>query len=258
MKLDKFTATRQSMNQLEAHAAKDGIFQQSAAIYKVLFTLCFIIVVISMPKYDWPGLFPFFAFLLMGIHFIGLPLQLFLKRLCVIVPFVVFFGAANLFFDTGTVTYTAGFSMKGGLASFIVLFLKAILTVGIVQLLVASTTLNAIAGALTLLRVPGLFTTQLILTWRYAGLVVHQAGQMSNATRLRGSRSRGLNYRVWPQFMGAFLLKCMLRSKSVADAMNCRLFDAGRTHFERPRFHLREFLCWLFAGALCIILRILL
>ena len=258
MKLDKFTHARQSMHQLEMYATRDGVFQQSAAVYKVLFTLCFIVTVISMPKYDWPAMIPFFAFPVMGIYFIGLPLRLFLRRLSIIIPFVVFFGAANLFFDTETVFYSAGFGMKGGVASFIVLFLKAVLTVGAVQLLVASTAMNAIAGALAFLRVPGLFTMQLILTWRFAGLLVSQAGKMSNATQLRGSGSRGLSYRVWPQFMGSFLLKCILRSKAVADAMNCRLFDVRNTYFERPRFHLREFLGWLIACCLCIMLRILL
>ena len=258
MKLDKFTVARQSMHQLEAYATRPGVLQQSAAVYKVLFTLCFIVTVISMPKYDWPGMIPFFVFPVMGICFIGLPVRLFFRRLLPIIPFVAFFGVANLFFDTKTVFYTAGFSMRGGIASFLVLFIKAVLTVGAVQLLIASTTFNAIAGAFAFLRVPGLFTAQLILTWRYAGLMVQQAGRMSNAAQLRGSRSRALNYRIWPQFIGAFLLRCIHRAKTVADAMNCRLFDAANMPSEKMHFNRNEFFGWFIACCLCIILRILL
>lgn len=255
-KLNKYTAAGQSQQQLETFAGNSGFLQQTPAIYKVVFTLFFIVAVVSVPKYNWPGLVPFMAFPVWATAVIGLPWRLFIKRLAVVLPFVAVLGGVNIFLDDRTVLYAAGFSLNGGVASFITLLCKAVLTVGAVQLLVASTPLNAVAGALTFLRVPCLFVMQLMLTWRYAGLLGREAVRMHAAYQLRGGGARGIDIRRWPQFTGLFLLRALERAKTVARAMSCRLFDVRRIQYEKPRFRLGQFVFWLTACGLCFVVRV--
>lgn len=254
-KLNKYGVAIQNL-QLEAFAEQPGFLQQTPAIYKVVFTLCFIVAVVSVPKYNWPGLIPFMAYPVLAANIIGLPWRLFAKRLLAVLPFVVVLGGVNIFMDARPVLYAAGFSLNGGMASFITLLFKAVLTVGAVQLLVAGTPLNDIAGALTHLRVPCLFVMQLMLTWRYAGLLTREAGHMHAAYQIRGGGARGLNIMHWPQFVGLFLLRAINRAKTVSNAMTCRLFDVRWINYEKPALKASQFLFWLAACVLCFAVRL--
>lgn len=254
--LNKISAAGQNLNALEAYAQRPGFLQRTPAVYKVVFTLCFIMTVVSVSKYNWPGLTPFAAYPVIAVNVIGLPWRLFLKRLLTVLPFVAVLGGANIFLDAAPVWYAAGFSLSGGAASFITLMLKALLTVGAVQLLAASTPLNAVAGALTHLRVPCLFVMQLLLTWRYAGLLAHEAARMCAAYQLRGGTAKGVQIKHWPQFIGMFLLRAISRAQTVARAMNCRLFDVRQIQYAKPPFKISRFMFWLIACCLCFVLRI--
>lgn len=255
-KLSKCGAAGQSWQQLEAFAARPGFMQQTPAVYKVLFTLCFIVAVVSVPKYNWPGLVPFVAYPVWAVAVIGLPWPLFLKRVAVVLPFVALLGGVNLIWDTKPVFYTLGFSMPGGWASFITLLFKALLTVGAVQLLMAGTPLNAVAGALMFLRVPCLFVMQLVLTWRYASLLTREAAHMHTAYQLRGGGGRGVDVRHWPQFIGLFLLRAVNHAQTVSNAMTCRLFDIRYIQYDRPPFKTGQVVFWCAAGGLCFIVRV--
>lgn len=256
LKLNSFKETGPSLQLLEAYADRPGVLQDSPAVYKVIFTLCYMVAVISVAPYNWPGLIPFMAYPFLAVPLVGLPWQLFARRLLVVLPFVLLLGGVNIFLDGRQIFYTAHFSMPGGLASFITLLLKAFLTVGAVLLLVAGTPLNAVAGALTHLRVPCLFVMQLLLTWRYVGLLMQEAGHMQAAYRLRGGGSRGIHIRHWPQFVGLFLLRSLNRARTVSNAMVCRLFDVRRIPHEKPGLKAQETLFWLAACGLCLGLRL--
>lgn len=253
-KLTRYGVDGKSLMPLETFAERAGFLQQTPAIYKVVFTLCFIVAVVSVPKYNWPGLVPFAAYPVWAAM-LGLPWRLFLKRLAVVLPFVAVLGGVNIFLDAKPVFYALGFNMYGGWASFITLLLKALLTVGAVQLLVAATPLNDIAGALTFLKVPCLFVMQLMLTWRYAGLLSREAGHMRAAYQVRGGGARGVDIRHWPQFIGLFLLRAVNRAGAVANAMSCRLFDVRHIQYANPPFKPGQFVFWLTACGLCFIVR---
>lgn len=251
----KFAAAGQRLQMLEAYAERPGLLQRSPVMYKVLFTLCYLVTVISMPRYNWPGLIPFIVYPVLTVNLLGLPWCLFLQRLLVVLPFVVLLGGVNIFVDDRTIYFAAGFSMDGGWASFITLALKAFLTVGAVLLLVAGTPLNAVAVTLTHLYVPCILVMQLMLTWRYAGLLTQEAGNMYAAYQLRGGSGRGVHIQHWPQFAGLFLLRGLGRAQMVSRAMNCRLFDVRQIQYEKPAHRVRPVLCWLAACGLCVVLR---
>lgn len=253
LKFSKFNAAGQA---LETYAARPGIWQDTPAICKVLFTLCYIVAVVSMPRYNWPGLIPFMVFPALMVSLAGVPWRLFLRRLLPLLPFVVLLGGVNILLDHQPVYYSANFSMTGGWASFVTLVFKAMLTVGAVLLLVAGTALNDVAGVLVKLRVPCLFVMQLLLTWRYAGLLANEAGNMMAAYQLRGGGRRGIHIGRWPQFVGLFMLRAINRARMVSNAMVCRLFDIRRIHYEQPKCKWYQVLFWCAACALCFVLRI--
>lgn len=213
---------------LPAAVAGTGPLHRVSPVPKVVFTLAFLMLTVSFGRYGWRGclLFAAVPFLLAAAG--RLPVRNIFMRTLAALPFVLCAGVANCFFDRAPVEFAAGFRLPGGILSLFVLILKTLATVGLAQVLAASTPLSGIAGALRSLHVPCILILQLQLLFRYLALMMEEARNVMNAYFLRNPSRRTVPLHDWGALVGRLFLRTVERAGAVYRAMQCRLFHAGR------------------------------
>ena len=189
-----------------------------------LVTLAFIIVVISMKKYDLSGLLPFFVYPLSLIAIYGLALRPILRRILWLLPLIVLIGVFNPLFDRHLVA-AGGLLISAGWLSFGALLLKGLLTITAALLLIALIGISGITSVLVNLRLPKIVITQLAFTYRYIHVLIEEAVWMITARQLRAPGHKGLSVKDFGSFIGGLFWRSWRRADNVYAAMRCRGFE---------------------------------
>ncbi len=199
---------------------------------KMITTIVFLVVVISFDKYNISGLMPFFVYPVLLMALGDIPYQPVLSRLLIALPFSFFAGLSNPFFNRETALLLLGIPVSWGLLSFFSILMKTVLTVMAVLILMAATPMDKLAHELIRIRVPRIFVIQLMLTYRYLGLLTGEANSMMTAYHLRSSRQNGVRLAHAGTFLGQLLLRSFERAEKVYMAMKCRGYT-GDYYFAR-------------------------
>ena len=218
---------RKISNTIDAFFALDELANLRSPVHrlhpmaKLAVTFVFIVCVISAGRYDAAGLTVFFFYPAVMIALGELPLWGVLRRTLPALPFVLFAGVSNMIFETTL----APVGISYGVLSCIVLLEKAFLSIGAVVILTATTRSNELLAQLERLRVPRIFTTTVMLCFRYLTLLASEAQHMTRAYHLRSVQQKGLEMRHLGAFIGQLLLRSIDRAERVYAAMQCRGFD---------------------------------
>jgi cobalt/nickel transport system permease protein len=153
------------------------------------------------------------------------PLRLLLGRIAPALPFALFGGIANLLFDTDPMLRVWGVTVTGGILAFVSIMIKTLLSVSAVLLLVSTTGMAELSRQLVNMGIPGTFVLQLVLTYRYLGVLAAESGAMCAAYALRCPAARGIRMKDMGTFAGVLLLRSIDRAGRVYDAMRCRGFS---------------------------------
>jgi len=207
---------------LEQLAAGGSSIHKLHPLAKLLTSVVFIVTVVSFNRYALGRLIPyiFYPMLLMALS--ETPYSMLFKRFLVALPFCLFAGISNLFFDR-TIAFTVGGIMVSyGLVSLITILFKTYLCVMAVLILVSVTPFSALTGEMRRLRIPGIFITMFEMTYRYIGVLLIQAYSMNIAYSLRCSNKRRIEMKDMGSFAGQLLLRSFDRADRVYNAMKCR------------------------------------
>ncbi|MCR5574541.1 MAG: cobalt ECF transporter T component CbiQ [Bacteroidaceae bacterium] len=192
---------------------------------KLLVTLTYLVVLVSFGKYHLAGT------LLMGSYPIVLLLvgnisvNMLFRRLWIILMLVAFVGLPNIFFDNKPFMQIGNLIVTGGMISMITLFLKGVFAVTSAYLLMVTTPMDAICGALRQVHVPAILVTVLMLIYRYLIVFLKEVERMTDAYSLRAPGQRGVNFKAWGTMVGQLLLRSSDRAQTVYDSMLMRGFD---------------------------------
>jgi cobalt/nickel transport system permease protein len=204
---------------------------------KGIVTLCYIVIVVSVPPANLSGLVPFLLYPVLVASASGTPWKPLFARLLPVFPFVLFFGLSNLvLMREPAFTFNAAFTVSRGMVFFAAILLKTTFTVFAVLLLIATTPFCEIAECITAppaFRVLGL---QIILTMRYIATLLNEAETMWTAYALRSPGARAVRMKDMGVFMGQLLLRNFDRAERVFCAMKCRGFSGVYRGMPRKRF----------------------
>lgn len=191
-------------------------------VVKVIVTIAFIITVISYGKYEISGIIPLALYPVVLMSAGNIPFRTLLGGLAIAAPLVVGAGIFNPFLDTAAVMSIYGIAITSGILSLTALLFKCLLTVLAAQLLVATAGMGRIAAAMQWLRIPDVFITQLLLTYRYIAVLTGEAGRIYEAYRLRAPEQKGIARREWGSLLGQLLLRTYDRAARLYQAMKLR------------------------------------
>jgi cobalt/nickel transport system permease protein len=192
---------------------------------KLVVSLAFAITVMSLPKYALNDTLPFFIFPFFMLAQSGIPPAFIARRIAVVAPFAFMLGAVNPFLDTEIALRIGGVGVSGGWLSFISILLRFALTIGALLILVATTSVPALAQAANKLGAPKALAAQILGLYRYLFLAVEETQRMLLAWRLRAAGGKYPSWRIFAQMLGQLLLRSLARARRVHTAMLCRGFD---------------------------------
>lgn len=203
-------------------------------LLKLLLTIVYIVTVMSFGNDGISFLLPMILIPLFLFLLAEIPVSLCFYKLRIVLPFVFFVGIANIFFDREVVAMFGKIAITSGFLSFICLLLKGTMALMMSFLLIATTSMEKICYALSLLHIPDVIISILLVTYRYIGLLLEETGNMNNAYSLRAPGSRGIHISSWGSFLGCLLLRSMDRAKELSQSMELRGFD-GSFRFARVK-----------------------
>lgn len=236
--MSKLTSSLTRIHSLEEMAEGKTLIHRIHPMAKMITTIIFLVVVISFDKYNISGLIPFFSYPILLMALGDIPYRSVISRLLIALPFAFFAGLSNPFLDRDTAFLLLSVPISWGLLSFLSILIKTILTVMAVLILIATTPMDRLAHELIRIKIPKIFVMQIMLTYRYLGLLISEAGNMMTAYHLRSSRQKGVRIEHAGTFMGQLLLRSFDRAEKVYVAMKLRGFN-GEYHFalsEKMRF----------------------
>ena len=202
---------------------ESGVHDLHPAV-KLLTALFFIIITVSFGRYDAVGLLPLLFYPVLTGAFGDIPAAPLLKRLLLVLSFILLIGIFNPLLDTQPVSFGNAVIARGWI-TFFSLFIKGVLTVTAALLLIATTGMEPLAAAFRQLRVPKVMVLQILLTYRYLTVLLGEADRAMTAYALRAPLQKGVHYRVWGSLAGQMLLRTYDRAQRLHTAMCLRGFD---------------------------------
>ncbi len=233
---------------LEQNAQKKTALHRLHPLAKLAVTVCYIVCVVSYPRYNIGGLLVFAAYPIFMMILAEAPPAQFFKRLLIVLPIVAAACAANLFLDTQTAFYLGAAPVSYGFLSFVSALMKALLTVTAALVFISCTPVIEIVAALRQVRVPEAVTTQLLLTYRYLDLLIKEASSMYTAYKLRAPGQKGIKWGDMGSFLGGLLLRTIDRGERIYNAMKLRGFSGGLHAGGAHHFYAKDAV---FATVLC-------
>lgn len=253
------------MTTIQTHLAQlgmlDALSRQETPVHrldpraKILATLVFIVCVVSFDKYTLSALLPYLLFPVALLACGNIPLGFVAKRILWVSPFAVLLGMFNPLLDRQTLLTLGGVSLSGGWVSLLSILLRFVLTVSAALLLMATTGFTPVCRGLQRLRVPEIFTLQLLFLYRYLFVLMEEAARLIRARSLRSVGGNGMGIAVFGSMTGHLLLRTLDRAERITLAMHCRGFE-GQIHLsETLRFKISDWIFLLAASGIFILFR---
>jgi cobalt/nickel transport system permease protein len=189
---------------------------------KLLATTIFVITVVSFNRYALERLIPFILYPALLMALSQTPYALLFKRFLLALPFCLFAGLSNVIFDRTAFFAIGSITVTGGVISLFTILLKTYLCVMAVLILVSVTPLSRLTSEMRQLRIPGIFITMFELTYRYIGVLLNEAYNMTIAYSLRSCGRKGIKMKDMGSFAGQLLIRSFDRADRVYNAMKCR------------------------------------
>ncbi len=200
---------------------------------KLITTLIFVCMVVSLGKYEISIMIPFVIYPLAMIVSGELPGGYLLKKILLVAPFVILIGIFNPLMDREILVQIGSLGITGGWVSFFSIMMRFGLTVSAALILISLTGFNAVCMALEKLGVPRPFVIQLLFLYRYLFVLIDETSRMVRARSLRSFGTGGLNFKIFVLLVGQLLLRTLDRAQRIHLAMCCRGFD-GNIRINRP------------------------
>jgi cobalt/nickel transport system permease protein len=221
-----------NLGYLDTLSYRDSIIHRLDPRLKLLFTLAFIMTVVSFSKYALSELFPFFLFPVLVLSLADIPAGFLVRKIVIVSPFAFFIAVFNPLLDTATFVNIGSTEISAGWVSFISIMIKFVLTVSAGLLLIATTSFPDVCRALQRLGIPEIFVLQLLFIYRYIFVLIEEAMKVKRARDVRSFGSRGLGIRSFVSLIGAFFIRTIERSERIYQAMLSRGFQ-GRIETSR-------------------------
>lgn len=232
--MDKLSRAQSELREMDAIAAGNSVIHRMHPLCKLFVTLAYIFTVVSFDKYDISGLVVMILYPVFLFQAAQIPVHLCFYKLRVVLPFVCAVGIANPFLDHTPVVQVGNLVLTGGLISMLTLMLKGCFALMASFLLIATTPIDSLCAALRRIRVPGIWITLLLLTYRYIGILMGEASVMVQAYALRAPNQKGIHISAWGSFLGQLLLRSMDRAQELYGSMILRGFAGDFFYCDIP------------------------
>ena len=155
------------LNYIDTLSCMDSPIHRIDPMAKLVTFLVFAVCVVSFGKYEVSSLIPYFFFPAVVVPLARIPVRYLAGKIALLLPFAVLIGIFNPLYDRDVLLTLCGLPVSGGMISFLSILVRFILTIAAALTLIAVTGFNGICAAMERFGVPKVFTTQLLMLYRY-------------------------------------------------------------------------------------------
>lgn len=232
--MNKLEKARLEIREMDDLAAGNSPVHGMTPLSKLFVTVLYIVTVVSFHKYDITGLFAAVLIPFIGYQIASVPVRTCFRKLRHVLPLVAFVGLLNPLFDKSIQMVIGNMRVSGGVLSMLTLMMKGVFCLMASFLLAATTSIEEICAGLRKLHVPKILTSLLLLTFRYVGLLLSEAADMTEAYSLRAPGQKGVRVEAWGSFLGQLLLRSMDRAEELYNSMLLRGYN-GEFYYAKKR-----------------------
>ncbi len=185
---------------------------------KMIVTLAYIGILASFDRYEVSALIPFIMYPAAVMIICEIPAGKIIKRVLALEPFIIVAGILNPILDKNII-YIGNMTMSSGWLTLISLIIKSTLMVSAGFLLIATTGIDDIAGAMSMVRIPAIFVLLFLLTYRYVFVLMDEAERLFRGYSLRAPGQKGVKIKVWGSMVGQLLIRSFNRAQIIYQSM---------------------------------------
>lgn len=253
--MNQITEAMLEIANMDELSRRDSFLHRRHPLGKLLLTIFYIFVVVSFPASNMTGIIAMILVPVLWYQLADIPIRTCFYKLRFILPLVCFVGIWNPILDRKAVFTLGAVTITSGMISFVTLLMKGILSLMASFLLIATTNIEKICYALRLLHIPKLLVTQILITYRYISLLLHEAGTMFQTYTLRAPGQNGIHIFVWGSFLGQLLLRSMDRAENLFHSMQMRGFTGSFYYAQVQKGTKADAIYVLISAAVILILR---
>ncbi len=221
------------LNSAQLPAAPDSHISSIDPRALIAVTVVYLVAMLSVPlnaagMLIWFAIYPIITSPLAHITYE----RVFLRSLYVL-PLIIAIGIFNPIYDRTEAFEVCGISVSEGWISFFSIVIRGLLSVQALLLLIHVAGFNRICEGLRSLHVPTVLVTQILLAYRYMGVLLQEAQTMHRARQARGYGQKSYPVSMWGPLVGQLLIRSIERSRRIFAAMQARGFD-GTLTAEKP------------------------
>lgn len=235
--MNKIDDALQAINELDDLAKRDQWINRLHPLVKFVVTFFYLLFVVSFNRYDLIGLFGMFVYPFVLFQLTELSFTKAIRYLRLPMIFVIGVSIWNPFFETTPYLIGKVFTINYGMISMLGLLCKGFFTLLAIYLLIATTSVEDICYSLSLLHVPHILTTVLLLIYRYIRVLLEEVSHTLNAYALRAPLQKGIHWKSWGSLVGQLLLRSIDRANEVYQSMCLRGFQGNFSSYplEKPK-----------------------
>ena len=236
------TNSRDTIRWMEALSSNNTIVHRIKPLQQFLVTLFFVFTVISFDKYSLSQLLPLFLYPAVMMVLGEIPPGFILRMILPVLPFILFMGVANPYFDRAEWILLPGITINAGWISALTLILRGLLTLTVSLIFMATAGIQGLTTALEKLKVPDFFITLLAFTYRYIHVLQEEAESISRAYSLRAPGKKGIKLQNWGPLGGQWFIRSFKRAERIHSAMSCRGLSGRISRYHQEAAGLPDYL----------------
>lgn len=183
----------------------------------------FIGVLLSLPLTDLRGMLFMWAYLAIASPWLGIDYGRIFRRSLFVLPFIAFIGIFNPIIDKAPGMTVGDFTVSRGWLSFVCIIVRGLLSVQMILLLTSVAGFRGVCAALSRMKMPAFLVSQLLMVFRYIGVLIEETLTMQRARLARGY-GRKMTLGMWGTFVGQLFVRSVRRAENVHKAMLSRGF----------------------------------
>ena len=191
----------------------------------LLVTLVYLVALLSLSAGSLSHIIWFAFYPIIGCGVLGVSYSDLLKRSLCVLPFIALIGIANPFFNREAAFEAGGIVITRGWLEFISILLRGLFSVQALLLVCSANGFAGICRAMSRLGLPSVLTTQMLLLYRYIGVLLAEALDMKRARQSRGYGGKALPLKQWGAFVGQLFVRTVGRAERIHNAMLARGFE---------------------------------
>ncbi|MCM1287342.1 MAG: energy-coupling factor transporter transmembrane protein EcfT [Clostridium sp.] len=209
--MNRFDNMLGEMCSIDREAAKGGWLNEMHPLVKLFVTIWFVCFVISFQNNMLMGILSMSVYLVICFLMADISLYKCLKRMRTVLFAFFIFGGANILFSG---------DLRLGMIAAAGFWCKGVMSVFAVYVLIVTTAIDDICGALRIMHVPELLVTVIMLIYRYINILIKETKRLSESYFVLSPGQKGIHAKAWGQFAGNLMLRSIDRAKRVYDSMN--------------------------------------